>query len=262
MKTGGARFNRTELLLGREAVARLAAARVVVAGLGAVGSYAIEALARSGVGHLRIVDFDEIRESNINRQLYALESTLGRAKVDAAAARIRDINPACEVDARKLFIGDESAASVVADRPDVLIDAIDSVNPKVSLLLAARAAGVGTIISSMGAAQRVDAASVRVGDISETDRCPLARMIRKKLKKKGVESGIVCIYSTELPLEMEASAAVPHEEPVLRRGRLRRTLGSLATIPGIFGLTAANEAIAVFARDARKRRRGARPTGR
>lgn len=238
------RFIRTEMLLGAEALARLRAARVVVVGLGAVGSYAVEALARAGVGALRLVDFDRVHLSNINRQLYALDSTIGRLKVEVAAARVHDINPECAVEALPLFVDEDSVAQVLAGAPDAVIDAIDSLSPKVTLLATA-ARATPFVVSSMGAATRTDPFAIRVSDISETDRCPLARLIRKRLRQRGIASGIRCVYSIEPPRPAApTSVAPPAEEPaIVRRGRPRRALGSLSAVTGMFGLIAAQEVI-------------------
>ncbi|MBU4459287.1 MAG: tRNA threonylcarbamoyladenosine dehydratase [Verrucomicrobia bacterium] len=239
------RFARTEMLLGAEGLARLRDARVLVAGLGAVGSYAVEGLARAGIGHLRLVDFDIVQPSNINRQLFALESTLGRPKVEVAAARILDINPGCDVDARRTFIDAATAPDLLAGGVDAVIDAIDSLGPKVALLRAAHQAGVWTV-SCMGAATRTDPMAVRIGDLASTERCPLARFVRKRLRRDGIVSGIRCVYSLEPPPPPAPFDADP--EPVApglehRRGRKRRPLGSLSTLTGMFGLSAATEVI-------------------
>ena len=240
------RFIRTEMLLGKEGLAKLRQARVTVVGLGAVGSYAAEGLARAGVGHLRLVDFDVVRQSNINRQLYALESTLGRPKVEVARERVLDINPQCDVEAMSVFVDAQTSPQLLAPAPSVVIDAIDSVSPKVELIAAAVSAGV-RIISSMGAATRTDYRRIRVADISETDVCPLARMVRKKLKKRGVERGVTCVFSTEPPnrdaLGSAEAEPPPGEGEALERGRRRRALGSLSCVTGMFGLIAAHEAI-------------------
>ncbi|MBN1676382.1 MAG: tRNA threonylcarbamoyladenosine dehydratase [Kiritimatiellae bacterium] len=235
------RFARTELLLGAEACARLRAARVVVAGLGGVGSYAAEALARMGVGQLRIVDFDTVKPSNVNRQLYALESTLGRPKVEVARARILDIDPACEVEAMPVFIDDTTVAGVLSGPPDVVIDAIDSLNPKLTLVSRAVESGV-CVISSMGAATRTDPFAVRVADIAETRMCPLARHLRKRLRKRGIGSGVRCVYSVE-PDSGRRGVADDDGEAEFARGRPRAPLGSLSYMTGIFGLVAAREAV-------------------
>lgn len=225
-------------------MARLRRARVVVAGLGAVGSYAVEGLARAGVGALRLFDFDTIHASNINRQLYALESTIGRLKVEVAAERVREIHPECAVEACPLFIGADTIGRVLEGSPDAVIDAIDSLSPKVRLLAAAAQAGLYTV-SSMGAATRTDPLAIRVGDLAATERCPLARLIRKRLRKFKVTSGIRCVYSVE-PARPGRDSAEPDaaEEPdALRRGRMRRPLGSLSVLTGMFGLIAAREVI-------------------
>ena len=239
------RFIRTELLLGKAALARLQHAQVTVVGLGAVGSYAVEGLVRSGVGRLRLVDFDMVRASNINRQLYALESTLGRLKTDLARERILDINPACEVDVRNVFIDEQTAAAVLEPRPDVLVDAIDSLNPKVFLLGAAIQAGV-PVVSSMGAAKRLDPLAIRVGDLADTRGCSLARLVRKRLRSKyGIRRGVHCVYSIE-PVHKTGPAdapVLPPEKELLRRGRPRQPIGSFSCLTGIFGLVAAREAI-------------------
>ena len=237
------------MLLGPGGLARLRDARVLVAGLGAVGSYAVEGLARAGVGHLRLADFDIVQPSNINRQLYALESTVGRPKVEVAVERVRDINPACEVDARRVFIDGDTAPDLVAGGVDVVIDAIDSLNPKVALLRAAHGAGL-RIVSCMGAATRTDPLAIRTGDIAATEHCPLARLVRKRLRRVGVASGILCVYSVEPP--RNAVPDVVSTDPVPpgfehRRGRKRRPLGSLSTLTGMFGLIAATQAILLLA---------------
>lgn len=239
-----ARFSRVLRLMGSEALEKLREARVVVAGMGAVGSFAVEGLARSGIGHLTLVDFDVVQLSNVNRQLYALNSTIGKPKVEVARARVLDINPECDVHIERVFIDDKVAPILLSGGFDVLIDAIDSVNPKVSLIQAGVQAGI-PVISSMGAATRTDPLSVRVADISDTERCPLARFIRKKLKKKGIESGVRCVFSIEHAEKPKPNLDLDHleGEQTLVRGRMRAPLGSLCPLPGIFGLTAAREAM-------------------
>jgi tRNA A37 threonylcarbamoyladenosine dehydratase len=209
----------------------------VVCGLGAVGSYATEALARAGIGRLRLVDFYRVQENNLNRQLYALRSTIGRPKVDVAAERVRDINPHCTIEPMPLFIDHATLPDVLGGAPDVVIDAIDSLSPKVALLRAAVEGGL-PVISSMGAATRTDPMAVRVADISQTNGCPLARLLRKQLRRQGIHTGIRCIYSTEPAAK---SAAPPETKD---RGRPRSPLGSISFLTGLFGLIAAREAIA------------------
>jgi len=237
------RFSRTRRLIGEEAFARLSAAHVTVIGLGAVGGYAVEGLARAGIGRFTLVDFDVVQQTNINRQIWALESTIAKRKIDVAAQRVADINPACRIDVRDLFVDADNIGSVLAEKPDAIVDAIDALNPKVQLLRAAHASGLPTF-SSMGAALRTDPLKIRIDDLSRTDHCPLAKRIRKRLRKEGITAGITCVYSLE-PVRVEFSRS-DMEDPAERtidRGRTRNTLGSLPTITAIFGLTIANEII-------------------
>jgi tRNA A37 threonylcarbamoyladenosine dehydratase len=233
------RFARTELLLGESAMEQLREATVVVCGLGAVGSYATEALARCGVGTLRLVDFDVVAESNINRQLYALDTTVGCQKTDVAAERVGLINPDCRVEAMSTFIEQETLPDVMRGSPDIVVDAIDGLNSKVSLLRYAVDNG-HVAISSMGAASRTDPSAIRVDDISKTAHCPLARLMRKRLRRQGVVSGIRCVYSTEPARKVEAAV----EEKT--RGRPRAPLGSLSFLTGMFGLVVARETVATL----------------
>lgn len=239
------RFVRIRQLIGSHGLQKLHASRVAVVGLGAVGSYATEALARAGIGYLRLVDFDVVRRSNINRQLYALESTLGCSKAEIARQRVLDINPDCDVEALARFVDNETTDSVLGGRLDVVIDAIDSVGPKIQLLADAAAKGI-PVVSSMGAALRTDPTKVRVGRLADVNHCPLARRVRKELKKRGVALDLCCIYSIEPVARLSKTAITfdrPDAEDALQRGRKRSVLGSLPTLTGIFGLTAANTAL-------------------
>ncbi len=239
------RFHRTELLLGPEAMERLQSARVTVAGLGGVGSYAVEALARAGIGHLRLIDADVVSESNLNRQLFALGSTIGRVKVELAAARVRDINPRCEVEALKTYINGETTDELLSPLPNVLIDAIDTLSPKVGLLQRALELKVPCIISSMGAANKIDAQAVRVADLSKTRHCRLARFIRKRLRRRGIHTGITCVYSEEKTASIELPDELPDFEAPSKTcdGQVRAPLGSSPWLPALFGLNAAAEAV-------------------
>lgn len=240
------RFLRTRQLLGDEGFGRLQSAVVTVIGLGAVGGYVVEGLARAGVGNLRLYDFDTIQPSNINRQILALESTLQRPKAAVAADRVRGINPSCRVDSQVVFADEHTMDDILTPAPDLVVDAIDSLNPKIQLIAAVRERGI-PLLSSMGAALRTDPGQVHVGDISETRGCPLAKRVRKRLRRIGIEQGVRCVYSTEQVTfsygdptrEIGTSAANGYEH----RGRPRVVLGSLPTLTGIFGLTLANEAI-------------------
>lgn len=245
------RFIRTQQLLGYEQFKRLQSRSVTVVGLGAVGGYAVEGLVRAGIERLRIVDFDTVQPSNINRQLLALETTLGQKKVELAKERILAINSECRVEALPLFAGEETLDRILEPAPDLLIDAIDSLNPKTQLLSGAYGKDI-PIISSMGAALRTDPALIRSGDLFSSSNCPLAKHLRKRLRRRGVGEGILCVYSTEKidfsyekPLDEEKTGETPHSD----RGRERNVLGSLPTITGIFGLTIANLAIMQLVRN-------------
>lgn len=237
------RFSRTRLLLGDEAFTRLSKSHVAVVGLGAVGGYALEGLARAGIGSLTLADFDTIQPTNINRQVLALESTLNRAKVEAAAERVRDINPDCRVEPLRIFVDADSVTEILDRHPDIIIDAIDSLNPKVQLLRAAYLRGI-PVFSSMGAALRTDPQAIRVGDLATSKHCPLAKRIRKRLRKDNIVSGITCVYSTE-PVNFDFQQELDEKqiEKSSDRGRERNILGSLPTITAIFGLILANEVI-------------------
>jgi len=234
-----------ELLIGKEKLKKIHKASVTVVGLGAVGSYAVEALARAGVGKLRLVDFDKIKPSNLNRHIYALRSTIGRSKVELAAHRIADINPSCKVEAMECFAAEESLDHILNNKPDLVIDAIDSMNPKTQLISACYHKKM-PIISSMGAATRVDPLALRVADLFDTRCCPIAKQLRGKLKKEGVGRGVICVYSEELKNPGAVDASNKASEDDYKRGRPRSKLGSLPTITGIFGLTIAHTALEIL----------------
>lgn len=233
------RFARTELLLGRKKLDLLKRANVTVCGLGAVGSYVVEALARAGIGTLRLVDFDIVRSTNFNRQLYALTSNLGKFKADIAKDRVKEINPDCEVIVFKEFVHHDTFDKIFKDPTDVVVDAIDSVSPKVFLLAECHRRGM-TVIASMGAGGKRDPESIQSADLFKTKNCRLAQQVRKRLKKMGISSGIRSVFSTELI--QESSVAVEEEEPEsYQRGRIRQPIGSLSYMTGIFGLRIAHE---------------------
>ena len=243
-------FQRLEQMVGKAGLRRLQEAFVVVAGLGAVGSYAVEALARSGVGRLRLIDYDEVRPSNINRQLYALWNTVGRKKCELAVERVTAINPQCHVEALDLFVHVDTIPRVLAStsegrRPDYVIDAIDSLNPKLELITALLASGL-PFLSSMGAALRTDPTLVRIGPLREVTHCPLAAIVRKYLRRRDVSMDFDCIFSPEPVRHLRRDAVLPpevSEENFYPQGRKRASLGSLPTLTGIFGLTAANHVL-------------------
>ncbi len=234
-------YSRSELLLGEAALERLRQARVTVFGLGGVGSFAVEALARAGVGHLRLVDHDVVGSSNLNRQLFALRSTLGQPKAEVAATRVRDINPDCEVESRITFIHLDTLPDLLEPRPDVMIDAIDSLTCKVALIRAAHEQRI-PILSAMGAGGRMDSSQLQVGDLSQTHLCPLAARVRRELRKVGISDGVCCVYSLEPadnkrpanPLDLGA-----HQGP----GRVRTPVGTISYLPAMVGLKVAEEVL-------------------
>jgi len=190
-------FNRTEQLFGTEAMARLQQSRVAIFGVGGVGGYVVEILARSGIGHLTLVDNDTVEASNINRQLVALHSTVGMAKTDVAERRIHDINPHCEVTARRMFFLPGNANLFNFKEYDYVVDCVDTVAAKIALICCCKSAGT-PIISAMGAGNKRDASAFRVADIAETSIDPLARVLRKRLRKQGIEH-LKVVFSTEQP---------------------------------------------------------------
>lgn len=243
------RFLRIDRLIGREKRESLQGKKVTIVGLGAVGGYALEALARSGVGHFLLVDFDRINLTNINRQLLALESSQGELKVEAARKRVLDINPDCRVETMPLFAHEDTMEEIFASPPDILVDAIDSLAPKLALLEYAWKRGI-PVVSSMGAALRTDPTHIKRGDLMKTHMCPLAKQVRSKLRRRGVGKGITAIYSTEHIhfeyKEPEEEEHADHNEQIIDRGRPRKVLGSLPTLTGIFGLYTANTVLEIL----------------
>ena len=225
-------FSRTRMLLGNAAMDRLKRARVAVFGVGGVGGHVVEALTRSGVGALDLVDSDRVELSNLNRQIIATRDTLGMLKVDATKARVLSINPDCQVQTHPIFFLPETADQFDFTQYDYVVDAIDTVAGKLQLIEAAKAAGV-PVISSMGAGNKLDPTAFRVADISETSVCPLARVMRRELRKRGIEH-VKVVYSTEPVL-----SPAPADEETGRRS----TPGSVAFVPAVAGLVLAGEVI-------------------
>ena len=228
-------FSRTELLLGKENMEKLTAARVCIFGIGGVGGYVAEALARSGVGHLELVDNDVVCLSNLNRQIIATHETVGRYKVDVMKERILSINPAAEVTVHKCFYLPETRAQFDFTNYDYVVDAIDTVAGKIALVLQAEESGT-PIISSMGAGNKLDPAAFQVADIYQTSVCPLAKVMRKELKKRGVKK-LKVVYSKELP------DAVRNDEESLQSSPRRSIPGSIAFVPSVAGLIIAGEVV-------------------
>ena len=242
-------FARTEQLMGSGAMEKIKHARVAVFGLGAVGSFATEALARTGIGYLRLVDFDRVDASNINRQLYALNSTIGRRKAKLARERVQDINPLCEVDVHDTFVNADSLTELLSRDIDVVVDAIDGLNSKVNLIFGALGLGL-PVVSSMGAGGKTDIAMIKTGDLSETCVCPLARVVRQRLHRRGVYEGVRCVYSIEKALNKEPYEASDAVDGLSDHGRFRPPIGTIPWVPGVFGLSVAAEAIGILTRDA------------
>lgn len=230
------RFSREELLIGREGLEKLQKARVAVFGVGGVGGHVVEALARSGVGALDLFDGDRVSLTNINRQIIALDSTVGRPKVEVAKERVLDINPDCRVEAREMFFTPENAGEVDFSQYDYVADAIDTVTSKIELIRLCREAGV-PVISSMGAGNKLDPTAFRVDKIEKTSVCPLARVMRRELKKRGI-TGVKAVYSTEESLT-PAQAQSGDEKGTAGRP----TPGSMAFVPSVAGLILAREII-------------------
>ena len=226
---------RTAMLLGCEGVCRLEKARVAVFGVGGVGGYACEALARAGVGALDLFDMDTVSLSNINRQIVALHSTVGRYKTEVMAERIKDINPDCAVTVHNVFYLPENAEKFPLEGYDYMVDAVDTVAAKIELALRAKAAGV-PLISAMGAGNKLDPTRFAVTDISKTAGCPLARVMRRELKIRGI-SHLKVVYSTEPAAPLAADAPVEEKTPG------KRAPGSLSFVPSVAGLILAGEVI-------------------
>ena len=237
-------FERTHILLGNSGLNKLAHQHVFLAGLGGVGSYCAEALARAGVGRLTLVDHDVVALSNINRQLPALLSTVGQSKAELMQARIRDINPACEVRLIKTFLTTENMQEYVPADADYVIDAIDSLACKVALVATSFQRGL-KVASSMGAGNKLDPSRIKLADISKTEVCPLARVMRKNLVRLGIREGILTVFSDE-----PSSAPLP-PVPVDGPGRPRAVNGTISYMPPLFGLMLAGAVIQRLLKDGR-----------
>lgn len=241
-------FSRTELLLGREAMEKLRRARVAVFGLGGVGSYAAEAIVRAGIGAIDVVDDDRICLTNINRQLLATHKTVGKNKADVIADRILEINPACMVMPHTCFYSEETAENFDFSKYDYIVDAIDTVSSKLTLIERAKAAGT-PIISCMGVGNKLNPTDLTVADIYETSYCPLSRVMRHELRKRGIAS-LKVVYSKEpaiTPMETEALSCKFHcicPPGTQRKCSIRRQVpGSVSFVPPVAGFILASEVV-------------------
>ncbi len=232
-------YSRTEFLLGKEGVAKLRRCRVAVFGLGGVGGYAVEALARSGIGALDLIDHDTVSLTNLNRQILATRDTVGQPKVEVAAARVKAIDPEIQVRALCTFFHPDTTDQFHFEEYDYVVDAIDTVTGKLALVTAAKAAGT-PIICAMGAGNKLDPTAFRVADIYETSVCPLARIMRKECRKRGIDK-LKVVYSEEEPIV----CTLPPDDPAwaeLPEGR-NALPGSCAFVPSVMGLIIAGEVI-------------------
>ena len=241
------------LLLGENNIEKLASARVIIFGIGGVGGYVTEALARTGIGHLELVDSDRVSRSNINRQIIALQSTIGRYKTEVMKERILDINPSAEVITRECFFLPENASEFDFTQYDYVVDAVDTVTAKISLIMAANAAGT-PIISSMGAGNKLDPTKFQVADIYKTSICPLAKVMRRELRKRGIKK-LKCVYSTEESITPEVNSGAEElseentntleekSEKKKKKKRKKAVPGSVAFVPSAAGLIIAGEVV-------------------
>ena len=225
-------LERTELLLGSEKTKRLQNARVLVVGLGGVGAYAAEMLARSGIGALTIVDADDVSETNINRQLVALHSTVGRPKAEILAARLQDINPQLRLTVLREYVRDEATDRLLdGEKFDYAVDAIDTLSPKVNLIKGALDRGI-PLVSSMGAGAKTDPTLIEIRDIAKSHHCPLAHMLRKRLHKLGIRTGFRAVFSAEPARE---GAMILCEEQ-----NKKSNVGTISYLPALFGIGCAS----------------------
>lgn len=229
-------MSRTALLFGEEICEKLNTLRVAVFGVGGVGGFCVEALVRAGVGAIDLIDSDCVSESNLNRQIIALRSTVGRPKVEVLAERIKDINPDCKVTIYNLFFTPETSSQIDFSGYDYVVDAIDTVSGKIEIIEKAKAAKV-PVITSMGAGNKLEPTGFKVTDISETKVCPLARVMRSELKKRGI-TGVKAVWSEEQAKALDESVLLK-----LQADGERRCPGSVSFVPSVVGLIVASEVL-------------------
>ena len=247
-------LQRTQLLLGEESIDQLKNLHVLVIGLGGVGSYAAEFLARAGVGRMTIVDGDTVDITNTNRQLPALHSTVGQAKAEVMATRIRDINPDIDLRVINSFLGPEEVRNLITPEFNYVFDCIDSIQPKQDIVVTCKQKGI-RVVSSMGAGGRIDPSQVRVADISETYNCPFAQQVRKGLKRKGVRRGVTVVFSSEL---VDISTMMLTDGSKFKKS----FYGTCSYIPALFGLHMASVVVKDIAAEKQKRARQAKAASR
>lgn len=236
------RFSRTELLIGTKGIEKLNKSKVAVFGIGGVGSYTVEALARAGIGNFVLVDYDDICLTNINRQIHALQSTVGQPKVELMKERVLHINPNALVTTYREFYTPDNGEQLISEDLDYIVDAIDNVTGKLDLIKRAHVKGI-PIVSAMGAGNKLDPTAFEVADISKTSVCPLARVIRRELKKMGISEGVKVVFSKEQPLEPVETEANCKEDCICSNKEattscaLRRQIpGSISFVPSVMGL--------------------------
>ena len=235
-------FSRTELLFGTKAMEKLAGARVAVFGIGGVGGYTVEALVRSGIGEIDLIDSDTVSLTNLNRQIIATKSSIGKYKVDVMRDRIMDINPDVKVHVHKCFYLPETKDQFDFSQYDYVVDAVDTVTAKLQIVEEAEAAGV-PVISSMGAGNKLDPAAFQVADIYKTSVCPLAKVMRRELKKRGIKK-LKVVYSQELPVMPDPELLSSYSEEVSPLAPQKRSVpGSVAFVPSVAGLIIAGEVL-------------------
>jgi len=235
-------FSRTELLIGTEGIKKLEKSCVAVFGIGGVGSFVVEGLVRAGVGEFLLIDYDMVSVSNINRQIHALQSTVGRPKAEVMAERIKDINPNARVEVRLERYVSERSEELFSKHMDYVVDAVDDIEAKVSLAEECLKREIA-FISSMGTGRRINAASFKVSDIKNTEGDPLAKKFRKLLRLKGIESGVKVVYSPEPPLRVLRKDENDLDEQVDGYSKEKEPLGSISFVPSVVGLLLAGEVV-------------------
>lgn len=243
------RFSRTELLIGKDGLQKLAGSFVAVFGIGGVGSFTVEALARAGVGRIRLVDFDDVCLTNVNRQLHALDSTVGQSKVDLMRDRLQQINPDLKIEAINEFYSPDKGDMLLAGGLDYVVDAIDNMTGKLDIIEKCRQLNI-PVISAMGAGNKLDPTRFEVADISETSVDPLAKIIRRELKKRGIERGIKVVYSKEQPIKPNetvvdcSTGCICTSAAGAGNCALKRKIpGSISFVPSVMGLILGGEVV-------------------